>query len=186
MRVSELEVRYVLSRYLERYPDEVADVGVLFQALDEGHDVCSRGEFRLGHVTTGAAVIDPRGRVLLIRHKTLDRWLLPGGHLEPEDTTLLVASLRELEEETGIPWQRAVSPPAHDVVPVDIDIHTIPANPTKAEPEHLHFDFRYAHWVDNTDVRLQLEEVTDFAWRPPTDLPTKLASKLAPVTPTGL
>ncbi|MBB6174107.1 8-oxo-dGTP pyrophosphatase MutT (NUDIX family) [Nocardiopsis mwathae] len=121
----------------------------------------------------------------MIRHKALDKWLLPGGHIEPQDPNLLGASLRELEEEAGIPWQRVVSPPAHDVPPADIDIHKIPANPAKDEPEHYHFDFRYAHWVDDADVRLQLEEVTDFEWRPLSDLPAELADKLAPVTPSG-
>lgn len=71
------------------------------------------------------------------------------------------------------------------MTPADIDIHKIPANPDKDEPEHFHFDFRYAHWVEDADVRLQLEEVTDFAWRPLSDLPSKLAEKLTPVAPSG-
>lgn len=185
MTVTQPEIHYVLSRYLDRYPGQVDDMALLFHALDEGHAVTSRKEFRIGHATVGAAVIDPEGRVLMIQHKTLDKWLLPGGHIEPEDSSLLGASLRELEEEAGIPWQRVVSPPAHDVTPADIDIHKIPANPDKGEPEHYHFDFRYAHWVEDADVRLQLEEVTDFEWRPFADLPSELADKLAPVAPSG-
>lgn len=186
MTVTHPEIRYVLSRYLDRYPDEVRDMALLFHALNEAHDVTSRKEFRIGHVTAGAAVVDPAGRVLMIRHKALGKWLLPGGHVEPEDANLLGASLRELEEEAGIPWQHAVSPPAQDVAPIDIDIHTIPANPAKGEPEHVHFDFRYAHWVEDTDVQLQLEEVTDFEWRPVSDIPSgQLATKLATVTPSG-
>lgn len=185
MTVTRPEIRDVLSKYLERHPGEVDDMALLFHALDEGHDITSRKEFRSGHVTAGAAVVDPQGRVLVIRHKTLDKWLLPGGHIEPQDPSLPGASLRELEEEAGIPWQRVVSPPAHDATPVDIDIHKIPANPAKDEPEHHHFDFRYAYWVESTDVQLQLEEVTDFEWRPLSDLPTELAGKLAPVVPSG-
>ena len=185
MTVTQSDIRYVLSKYFDRNPDEVDDVALLFHALNEGHALASRKEFRIGHVTAGAAVVDPEGRVLMIRHKTLDKWLLPGGHLEPEDSSLLIASLRELEEEAGIPWQHVVSPPAHDVTPADIDIHKIPANPDKGEPEHYHFDFRYAHWADNADVRLQLDEVTAFEWRPLSDLPPKLAAKLAPVAPSG-
>ncbi|WP_406403626.1 NUDIX domain-containing protein [Streptomyces sp. NBC_00879] len=45
----------------------------------------------------------PTGRVLHIKHRALNRWLLPGGHLEPDDTSLLAAAQRELTEETGIP-----------------------------------------------------------------------------------
>lgn len=185
MTVTHTEIRDVLSHYLDRHPGEVDDMALLSYALDEGHAVTSRKEFRIGHVTVGAAVVDPEGRVLMIRHKALGKWLLPGGHIEPEDSSLLGASLRELEEETGILWQKVVSPPAHEVAPVDIDIHKIPADPDKGEPEHHHFDFRYAHWIEDTGVRLQLEEVTDFAWRPLSDLPSELAGKLAPVAPSG-
>lgn len=42
----------------------------------------------------------------------------------------------ELEEETGISWHGAVAQVGHDVIPVDIDLHTIPASPAKGEPEH--------------------------------------------------
>ncbi|MFD0480487.1 NUDIX domain-containing protein [Nonomuraea thailandensis] len=48
------------------------------------------------YVTASAAAIDDAGRVLMIRHRTLRRWLLPGGHLEPEDHSLYGAALREL------------------------------------------------------------------------------------------
>jgi 8-oxo-dGTP pyrophosphatase MutT (NUDIX family) len=45
----------------------------------------------------------PDGRVLHVKHLALNRWLLPGGHLEAEDSSLLAAAQRELTEETGIP-----------------------------------------------------------------------------------
>ncbi|WP_418155523.1 NUDIX hydrolase [Actinoalloteichus caeruleus] len=185
MTVNQAEIRDVSSRYLERNPDETEALQPLFRALDEGHAITSRKEFRIGHVTVGAVVLDPANRVLLIRHKILDKWLLPGGHLEPVDGDLFHASLRELEEETGITWQRASCPPAYDDMPADIDIHTIPASLSKGEPEHLHFDFRYVHRVERTDVHLQIEEVTDFEWRPLADLPAELARKLVPVVSSG-
>jgi hypothetical protein len=62
---------------------------------------------------------------------------------------------------------------------VDIDIHTIPANPGKGEPEHWHADFRWIYRVREPKVILQAEEVAGYAWRSRGDAPgPKLAAKL--------
>lgn len=179
MSITTDEISTTLTRYLTRYPDETAHLAPLSRALDRGTDLASRTEFDDGHVTCGAVVIDDTRRLLLIQHKTLGRWLLPGGHLEPDDDSLNLAALRELEEETGISWHGTVAPPGQDLTPVDIDLHMIPANPAKREPEHWHADFRWVFWVQEPKVVLQAEEVEGYAWRPLTDAPTtKLATKL--------
>jgi 8-oxo-dGTP pyrophosphatase MutT (NUDIX family) len=179
MSISTDEIRATVARYLAQHPAEADHLRPLTDALAAGADVASRKEFTGGHVTCGAVVIDDTRRLLLIQHKALGRWLLPGGHLEPEDTELPYAALRELEEETGISWHGAVAPPGHDLTPVDIDVHTIPANPGKGEPEHWHADFRWALWVQEPKVVLQAEEIDGYAWRPRDNAPTaKLAAKL--------
>lgn len=180
MSISTDEIRSTLIRYLSRHPDEADHLRPLSEALEAGADLTSRKEFKGGHVTCGAVVIDHDGRLLLIQHKALGRWLLPGGHLEQGDVNLREAALRELEEETGISWKGTIVPPGHGVTPVDIDLHTIPANPAKGEPEHWHADFRWALRVKEPEVVLQAEEVDGYAWRSHAHAPSpRLAAKLA-------
>jgi 8-oxo-dGTP pyrophosphatase MutT (NUDIX family) len=178
MTISNAHIRAALGGYLDRYPDERDDARLLAEALEAEHELSSRKEFRIGHATAGAIVLDPDGRVLMIHHNALDTWLLPGGHLEPEDGSLYEASLRELAEETGIAPDHVESD--SDPLPVDIDIHRIPDSPTKGEPAHWHFDFRFLFRTRSPRVRLQAEEVGSHAWNPPGLVPSqRLAAKLS-------
>lgn len=179
MTITRDHITQILARYLEHHPGERSRLTQLLGVLDTGSDPASRSTLP-GHVTCGAAVIDDAGRVLMIRHRTLGKWLLPGGHLEASDSSLLAGALRELEEETGIPWQQAVSPPSMDTIPVDIDLHAISANAGKGEPAHWHADFRHAFRVTSPQIRLQLDEVSDYAWHRPANLPmTRLVTKIS-------
>ncbi|MCL2449044.1 MAG: NUDIX domain-containing protein [Polyangiaceae bacterium] len=59
---------------------------------------------RAPRVAVGAVVVDPCGRVLLIRRAKppgLGHWTLPGGRVEPGEG-VEAAALRELLEETGV------------------------------------------------------------------------------------
>lgn len=91
--------------------------------------------------------------------------------MEPEDGDLQEAALRELTEETGLAPEKVTAVDA--LTPLDLDIHRIPENPAKGEPEHWHFDFRYLYRTEETEVSLQAEEVGDHAWRSPADLPSE-------------
>ncbi|KUL32053.1 NUDIX hydrolase [Streptomyces regalis] len=161
MAITADHIRKTLDDYLDVHPHDKGRLVTLLELLDASADLASRKEFR-GHVTSGAVLADPAGRVLHVKHLALNCWLLPGGHLEADDVNLLAAAQRELSEETGIP-AAVVMPAGHR--PVHIDAHHIPANPTKGEPDHQHFDFRYLFHTSADVVELQTEEVTAAAWR---------------------
>lgn len=164
MRVIEVgAIASVVAAYLARHPDDADRIRVLTSALTASGDLTSRVTLP-GHVTCSALVLDPAGRVLHILHRTLNRWLRPGGHLEAGDADLVSAALREVAEETGIDSSQLA---LLDEVPIDIDVHPIPANPVKREPGHLHFDLCYAFAAAETPtVTLQINEVRDFVWLP--------------------
>jgi len=103
------------------------------------------------HFTASALVVDPPGaRTFLVQHRKLGRWLQPGGHVEPEDETLLGAALREAREETGL----AVRPAREE--PLDVDVHEFPARDDRAA--HLHLDVRFLLVADGQSIGAPAEE----------------------------
>lgn len=97
----------------------------------------ARSTFLPGHFTGSAFVVcRATGKVLLHRHRRLGKWLQMGGHDEGEHD-LLRTALREGAEESGL----------GDLVPIgpgllDLSVHPIPSG--KGEPDHRHYDVRYA------------------------------------------
>jgi 8-oxo-dGTP pyrophosphatase MutT (NUDIX family) len=90
------------------------------------------------HVTGSAVIADPGSEKVLLRyHSKLERWLQPGGHVEPGDRSVFETALREAREETGIANFRA---PAGDRI-LDVDVHDIP--PRFGMPAHRHYDVRF-------------------------------------------
>lgn len=108
-----------------------------------------------GHIT-GSAFLFNRdySKVLLTHHKKLNRWLQFGGHSDGDTNTLHVAQ-RETTEESGIANFTSLT----DAI-FDVDVHTIPANATKNEPAHLHYDIRFAFVTDQTDFVVSDESDT--------------------------
>jgi 8-oxo-dGTP pyrophosphatase MutT (NUDIX family) len=158
-------VKTLLGDYAKAFniPDERHDL--LRRQIASGDGIHSRGTFP-GHVTTSAFILDEAGeRILLIHHRSLGRWLQPGGHYEaPED--LAASALREAVEETGM--EGLVIDPWHHTsgLPIDIDSHRIPARPERGEPEHWHHDIRYlVRAQEGAAVHPDLREVHGAAWR---------------------
>jgi 8-oxo-dGTP pyrophosphatase MutT (NUDIX family) len=155
------------ARAFDRPPEAHA---LLRRQIEAGDAIHDRRTFP-GHVTTSAIILDRSGQnTLLIRHRSLSRWLQPGGHYEPPDE-LAVSALREASEETGL--QGLALDPWHHVsgLPIDIDTHRIPARPERGEPDHWHHDIRYVVRAD-MEARLQpdLAEVEGATWHPVSEL----------------
>ena len=122
----------------------------------------SRSQFFPGHITCTGLVFAPDGeRILLVHHRRLDRWLLPGGHVEPEDSEIWEAARREVIEETGAQLAPNGLPPLSG-----LDVHGIPAG--KGEPYHLHHDLLFHFRAVSPDLRLS-QESRDIAWCAPAD-----------------
>ena len=146
-----------LEEVARRQPERSQVAQQLLELLQQPGDVFSRTHLDPGHFTASAFVLCPeRRRLLLIRHPKLGRWLQPGGHIEPDDSSCQAAAAREVCEETGVADLALFEPGVFDV-----DVHLIPA--TSKEGAHAHYDVRYAF----TAAREQLtasDEVKAARW----------------------
>jgi 8-oxo-dGTP pyrophosphatase MutT (NUDIX family) len=157
------QVRRLLDDHAQTFEVAAERHAVLRRQIEDGEAIHSRSTFP-GHVTTSAFILDETGqRILLIHHRSLGRWLQPGGHYEAPES-LEESALREAFEETGVPdlaldpWHRMSG------MPIDIDSHLIPARPQKGEPEHWHHDMRYVVRAEEGGVRPDLSEVYGAEW----------------------
>ena len=125
----------LLSRYRPTEPERSSHERLI--AFVERRPDCFERSLLEGHVTGSAWLLDhAREACLLTHHKKLGMWLQCGGHADGDPDVLQVA-LREAREESGIFGIEPLSPEIFDV-----DVHRIPAK--GQEPEHFHYDVRFA------------------------------------------
>lgn len=168
MDYSNLMLQDCLHAYLERFPSDRSGLTHLLGQLAAGDKMNDRRNFN-GHITGSGIVLSPdKSKVLMIYHKSFQRWLQPGGHWESDDeATPLIAAQREVQEETGVRLARVCPLPGYDeLIPVHIDSHQVPARPHKGEPSHWHHDFRYVFVAANERLHHQAAEVSDAIWVP--------------------
>ncbi len=126
--------------------------------LARSQEPFSRRQFNPGHITCTGLVMSPgRDRILLVLHRRLQRWLLPGGHVEPDDVLIGDAGSREVVEETGAILRADPVPP----LLAGVDVHGIP--PRRDEPFHLHHDLIF-RFQAASDVCQASAEVRDVTW----------------------
>ncbi|MFD8589868.1 NUDIX hydrolase [Streptomyces sp. NPDC059637] len=176
MAIGDAAISDALAVYLGRYPHEAELLSLPVQMLARGENFASRHSFPM-HVTVGALLVRGGCEILLIEHRAYGITLQPGGHLEPTDTTLIDAAVRELSEETGLD-PAAVS--LADPVPAYVEYGRVPARPDKGEPDHYHLDIGFAFTTDRADVgQIQEAEVTGAAWYPLADAERLVGHRIA-------
>jgi 8-oxo-dGTP pyrophosphatase MutT (NUDIX family) len=162
----------MLDLYATIHPDE-GEIVSQIRALAQARSDCFSRDCHPGHITASAWIVpDDHAHFLLTHHRKLGRWLQLGGHADGDADPLAVA-LREAREESGMHAFEVLQPggrcwAARSVsagavpIPLDIDVHRIPAHGD--EPEHQHHDIRFL-LVAAPNQRLQIsEESKDLAW----------------------
>ena len=159
-------VEHLYRAYLTVFPEEEARLARLWRAIEAREDLHTRTAMA-GHMTASSYVLAPdKACLLLVYHRALNRWLAPGGHYEARDGDLTHCARREAQEETAVEdlsldiWHERLG------IPLDIDIHPIPANSRKGETEHYHFDCRYVFHAFTTTIRGAPMEVSAVEWKP--------------------
>ncbi|MCA3596082.1 MAG: NUDIX domain-containing protein [Methylobacterium sp.] len=171
-------LRATVETYLSRDAEADEWLPVLTWQIDQQHALDCRDTYP-GHLTTSAIILSADGtETLLIDHKTLKRWLQPGGHYEPA-AMFWHSALREAEEETGLaglplhPWHGKADRPFL------IDSHAVPGKASRGERPHLHHDLQFLFLADPASPLVaQLEEVSAVRWHE--------VAALGEVTPRGL
>jgi 8-oxo-dGTP pyrophosphatase MutT (NUDIX family) len=110
----------------------------------------SRIQYAPGHITCTGLVIHPsESKILLVHHRRLNRWLLPGGHVEPADANIWDTAAREVVEETGVTLNSSAT------ALIGVDVHGIP--PSKREPYHLHHDLIWIFQASSETLQCSVE-----------------------------
>ena len=152
----------LLARHLARRPEDRA-VADRVMAFVRSHPDCFQRACVEGHITGSAWILSADHReVLLTHHRKLNRWLQLGGHSDGEGDPRQVA-LREAREESGLERFRFL-PDQRDPLPLDLDVHPIPAH--GGEPAHLHLDVRFLLVAEpGQELRIS-EESKELRWFP--------------------
>jgi 8-oxo-dGTP pyrophosphatase MutT (NUDIX family) len=117
------------------------------------------------HLTAGALVLShDRRQVLLNLHRKARLWFHFGGHLEPTDSTLAGAALREAGEESGLQGLMVEAEPLH------LSRHTVEFCDPRGPVEHL--DVRFLALLGSDSEPTVSEESLDVRWWPVDELPT--------------
>ncbi|MEX0428743.1 NUDIX hydrolase [Nocardioides sp. DS6] len=116
------------------------------------------------HLTASCLVLSADGaQTLLTLHAKARRWFQFGGHLEPDDVSLLAAATREATEESGLAGLRLLP------TPVQLSEHEVPFCGPAGGVHHL--DVRFVAVAPADASHAVSEESLDVRWWPADALP---------------
>ena len=162
-------IQKTVDTYLALFPAEIERLSVLNGLLKNPNvNLERRTTIPEGHICASGIIVSPDYKeVLMLLHKSLGIWVVPGGHYDTADIVPGNTALREVSEETGYSnlalhgWHREQG------IPIDIDTHAIPANPRVNEGAHVHYDFRYVLTLESgQNVNINHNESLEFQWTP--------------------
>jgi 8-oxo-dGTP pyrophosphatase MutT (NUDIX family) len=125
----------------------------------EKNERCFDNDFKLGHITGSALVVDRNfEHTLLTHHSSINKWFQFGGHSDSSPDTIAVG-LREAQEESGLKSLEFI--PGHEGI-FDVDIHPIPERGDM--PIHNHYDIRIILTADKNEPYTVTNESHDLRW----------------------
>lgn len=150
----------LLNAYVTVFDEEKLYLKLALELVHLHPEDCWKRSLLTGHFTGSAWVLGPDGaQALLIHHRSLDKWVQPGGHADDTDASLAETARREAQEECGLSDLTLLSEQIFD-----LDVHVIPAK--REVPEHLHYDVRFLFQAENETLSADFSEVKALKWVP--------------------
>ncbi len=120
------------------------------------------------HVSVSAIIVHLFSReILLLQHKSLNQWILPGGHVSFDDKSIVDAVLREVSEKTGLTREQFILMNEKQGRPycVEINKRQMPYNSDKGEDAHIHYDFCFVFgYSGGKDIEIDIYENREYKW----------------------
>ena len=161
------DVRSVLTAWIAPTPIQARLRQDYLDFIAEHPEAAANRGLRLGHLTASTLVLDHgRERVLLTLHPGAGRWFQLGGHIEPGDTSLAGAALREATEESGIEGL------VLDPTPIGLDRHETRCKQSSGQRSpSVHWDIEFLAVAPPDAQHVISDESLDLAWFALDDIP---------------
>ena len=159
-----------LKEQIEKYEpyneQEAKDKETMLKYINTFDDVLTRNN-EFGHFTASSWVVNKeRTKVLMIYHNIYKSWSWTGGHADGESdllqTAILIFTIRELKEETGIKNVKILDNNIFSLEIICVDGHV---KRGKYVSSHVHLNLTYLLEVDeNEDLKIKEDENSGVRW----------------------